>query len=55
MIKKIVNSLFAVALFTATTVSVEARSLDEILKSGVIKMGVNPAYLHLLNMMKKII
>ena len=42
MIKKIIHSLFAVTLFTAMTFTVDARSLDEILKSGVIKMGVNP-------------
>ena len=42
MIKKIVQSLLAVSLFAAMAVSVDARSLDEILKSGVLKMGVNP-------------
>ena len=42
MIKKIVQSFLAVSLFAAMVVSVDARSLDEILKSGVIKMGVNP-------------
>ena len=42
MIKKVVHSLLAISLFATMTVSVDARPLDEILKSGVLKMGVNP-------------
>ena len=39
MLKKIILSFFLIFfLFTGA----EARTLDEILKSGVLKMGVNP-------------
>ena len=41
MFKKIINLLFAVSLFAAMTVSVDARSLDEILKSEDFLVSIN--------------
>ena len=40
MIKLIKNTFLVLTAFFLITASVEARSLDEILKSGVLKMGV---------------
>jgi len=42
MFNKLFKSLFAFLIFFALTFSAQARSLDEIMKSGVLKMGVNP-------------
>ena len=42
MFKKIIQSFIALTVFVSMAVSVDARSLDEILSSGVLKMGVNP-------------
>jgi len=42
MFNKLIKSFFAVLIFLSLTLSAQARSLDEILKSGVLKMGVNP-------------
>ena len=42
MINKIFKSIFALIIFLSLSVSAQARSLDEIMKSGVLKGGVNP-------------
>jgi polar amino acid transport system substrate-binding protein len=42
MFNKLIKSLFAFLIFLSLTLSAQARSLDEIMKSGVLKMGVNP-------------
>ena len=42
MLNKIIKSLFALLIFVSLTISAQARSLDEIMKSGVLKGGVNP-------------
>ena len=42
MFKKIIQLFIASAVFVSMAASVDARSLDEILSSGVLKMGVNP-------------
>ena len=42
MFKKIIQSFIALTVFVSMAASVDARSLDEILSSGVLKMGVNP-------------
>ena len=42
MFNKIIKSFVALMIFLALTVTVQARSLDEIMKSGVLKGGVNP-------------
>ena len=42
MINKIFKSFFALLIFLSLTISAQARSLDEIMKSGVLKGGVNP-------------
>ena len=53
MFNKIIKSLFTILIFLSLTLSAQARSLDEIMKSGVLKGGVNPGLHHLLNIMKK--
>ena len=40
-------------IFLSLSVSAQARSLDEIMKSGVLKGGVNPGFHHLQNTMTK--
>ena len=42
MLNRIVKSLFALLIFVSLAISAQARSLDEIMKSGVLKGGVNP-------------
>jgi len=42
MFNKLIKSLFAFLIFLSLTLTAQARSLDEIMKSGVLKMGVNP-------------
>ena len=42
MFNKIIKSFVALMIFLALTFTVQARSLDEIMKSGVLKGGVNP-------------
>jgi len=42
MFKKLIKSLMAIVVIGSIAISVDARSLDQILKSGVLKMGVNP-------------
>ncbi len=42
MFKKIFKLFIALTVFVSMAASVDARSLDEILSSGVLKMGVNP-------------
>lgn len=42
MFKKIIQLFIALTVFVSMSASVDARSLDEILSSGVLKMGVNP-------------
>ena len=42
MFKFIRSTFLVLAAFLLITANVEARSLDEIVKSGVLKMGVNP-------------
>ena len=42
MFKKIIQLFIALTVFVSMAASVDARSLDEILSSGVLKMGVNP-------------
>ena len=42
MFNKLIKLLFAFLIFLSLTLSAQARSLDEIMKSGVLKMGVNP-------------
>ena len=42
MIMKLFKSIFTLLILLCFSVSAQARSLDEILKSGVLKGGVNP-------------
>ena len=42
MIKLLKSTFLVLTAFFLVTANVEARSLDEIVKSGVLKMGVNP-------------
>ena len=42
MFKFIRSTFLVLAAFLLITANVEAISLDEIVKSGVLKMGVNP-------------
>ena len=42
MMSKLFKSFFALLIFLSLTISAQARSLDEIMKSGVLKGGVNP-------------
>ena len=42
MMMKLFKSVFTLLILLCFSVSAQARSLDEILKSGVLKGGVNP-------------
>ena len=55
MFLKLFKTIATLLVLISISAVTQARSLDEILKSGVLKGGVNPGYHHLLNMMIKII